>query len=65
MKRFALALALACALSGTTMAGEIPTSGVAAPGDIPSTDVESPGDMHTGDIPIPLVVVQLILDFAF
>ena len=39
MKRFVLAIALACALSGTALAGDFPSTGAPAPapGDIPST----------------------------
>jgi len=36
MKRFVLAIALACALSSTVLAGHIPTSDVAAPQPPPS-----------------------------
>ena len=31
MKRFVLAIALACALSSTALAGEVPTTGVTTP----------------------------------
>jgi hypothetical protein len=34
MKRLVLALALTCALSGTVLAGNIPTDGAPSPGDI-------------------------------
>ena len=33
MKRLVLALALTCALSGTVLAGNIPTDGAPSPGD--------------------------------
>jgi hypothetical protein len=33
MKRFVMVIALACALSGSTLAGEIHTAGAPAPGD--------------------------------
>ena len=42
MKRFVMALALACVLSGTALAGDIPSTGAPAPGDIPSTGAPSP-----------------------
>jgi hypothetical protein len=52
MKRFVLAITLACALSATSLAGEVPTTGITPPppppeapatlpGDVPSTDYES------------------------
>ena len=53
MKHLALAVLLACMLSGTAHAGEIPSTGVAAPqprstvtttGEIPTSD-------RTGEIP--------------
>ena len=34
MKRFVITVALACALSGTALAGNIPTSGAPSPGEI-------------------------------
>ena len=58
MRRLALAIALACVLSGMARAGEIHSTGVVAPpppppstlrvaGDIPTTDAVPP----TGEIP--------------
>lgn len=50
MKRFAMSLVLACALSGTALAGDIPSTGINAEeppieteslGEIPSTDFAS------------------------
>ena len=48
MKRFVLALALTCAVSGTVLAGNIPTMGIAdniptdgAPGHIPTMGIAS------------------------
>lgn len=72
MKRCVLAIALTCALSGSTLAGEvhstgapapgdIPISGVSSPGDVPSTDGSSPGDMPSGG----WSVVLMMLDLAF
>lgn len=64
MKRFALALLLACALSTATLAGDIPSTGTPDPGDIPSTDSPTPPD--PGDIPSTGTSLWLtILDLAF
>ena len=55
MRHFALALVLACVLSGTASAGEIPTTGATSPQ--PSNSVVTSGEIHTtaaavaGDIP--------------
>jgi hypothetical protein len=62
MRHLALALVLACVLSGTAAAGEIPTTGAPAPhgssslamtGEIPSGDRtgEIPTSDRTGEIP--------------
>jgi hypothetical protein len=70
MKRFVLAIALACALSSITMAGEIhstgapapgeiPTSGVSSPGDVPSTGAPSPGDIPSGGLSVVLMILEL------
>ena len=72
MKRFAMALVLACALSGTAMAGDVPSTGFVSPppvppnetaqfGNIPNTDSTSPGDVPTCGLSILLT----ILDLAF
>jgi hypothetical protein len=45
MRHFALALVLACVLSGTASAGEIPTTGATAPQ--PSSSVVTAGEIHT------------------
>lgn len=42
MKRLILAVAFACALSATAIAGEIPTTGVTSAGEIPTTGVTAP-----------------------
>jgi len=69
MKRFALAFSLLCVLSGTALAGIIPSTDVTAPqppaettapGDIPSTDSTSPGDIHSVDVSILLTLVDLV-----
>jgi hypothetical protein len=72
MNRFVLAIALACALSGTALAGDIHTTGAPAPGDMPTCGVSCPGDVPSTDISssgeIPstgLTVVLMILDLTF
>ena len=56
MRHFALALVLACVLSGTASAGEIPTTGAPAPqppspivttGETPSTNAPEPQELTT------------------
>jgi hypothetical protein len=57
MNRLALAIALACVLSGVARAGEIHPTGVVAPGEIPSTGaptsdmITAPGEIHTTGAP--------------
>jgi hypothetical protein len=46
MRHFALALVLACVLSGTALAGEIPTTGGTAP-QPPTSSVITTGEIHT------------------
>jgi hypothetical protein len=72
MNRFVLAIALACALSGTVLAGEIHTAGEPAPGDIHTTGEPAPGDISTsgstapGEIPsVGLSITLTILDLLF
>ena len=73
MKRFAIALVLACALSGTALAGYVPSTGAPAPqppGDVPSTgapgDIPSTGSPSPGDVPsVGVSVVLTILDLMF
>ncbi len=51
MKRFVLTVALVCAVSSSTLAGEVPTGGIAPPpppGDGLTTSSTSPGDLPTG-----------------
>ena len=50
MRRLALAIALACVLSGMTRAGEIHTTGAVAPPPPPST-VTAPGEIHSTGAP--------------
>ncbi|HKB68066.1 MAG TPA: hypothetical protein VKC61_19555 [Pyrinomonadaceae bacterium] len=72
MKRFVIAIALACALSSTTLAGEIHSTGAPAPGDIPTSGSPAPGDMpisgtpSPGDIPSDgSSILLLMLDLVF
>ena len=60
MRRLALAIALACILSGVARAGEIPTTGAVSPPP-PSTmtttgEIHSTGMMAAGEIPSTGVV---------
>jgi hypothetical protein len=58
MKRFLVATALACVLSVSALAGELPTAGLTStqPGELPTagvssstpTQTTSPGDLPTG-----------------
>ncbi len=52
MKRLMLAAALACALSATAIAGEIPTTGAPTPGEIPSTGASIAGEIPTTGAPV-------------
>jgi len=52
MKRFVITVALACVLSGTALAGNIPTGGEPSPGNIPMTESD-PGNIPTGGSPSP------------
>jgi hypothetical protein len=51
MKRFLMTIALACVLSSSAFAGEIPTSGIPSPqpsGTIQLTTTTAPGDIPCG-----------------
>jgi hypothetical protein len=64
MKRFAMIIALTCVLSGTALAGDIPSSGAPAPGDIPSSGAPSParaGDVPSTGAPSPIVTMILTI----
>ena len=72
MKRFALASALACVLSCTIMAGDIPSGDYAPPAaDEPTTNLTALGDIPTSDNAqegssrITLTMVQAILGLLF
>jgi hypothetical protein len=70
MKRFLVAFALTCALSGVSLGADIPTCGLssteptqaapASPGEIPSTGVTSPGDMPTCGLSVLLAALDLV-----
>jgi hypothetical protein len=71
MKRFVVTVVLACALSGTALAGNIPTSGAPSPGNIPMTESE-PGNIPTSGSQLPgemptcgLSALLAILELAF
>lgn len=54
MKRFLTAMALACVLSMSALAGEIPTSGSPSPPSVPTGGMPSPAQSETptpGDLP--------------
>ena len=51
MRRLALAIALACALSGAVRAGEVPSTGAPAPQ--PSSPVVTAGEIPTTGPPAP------------
>ena len=55
MRHFGLALVLACVLSGTVSAGEVPTTGATAPQPPPPGLIVTTGDMPTtgGEVPSP------------
>jgi hypothetical protein len=72
MKRFLVTLALTCVLSGTALAGEIPTMGVPSPaaepdgiaqatlpGDMPTMGSTSPADMPTCGLSVLLTILNL------
>jgi hypothetical protein len=73
MKRFALAIALACMVSGSALAGEVHSGGAPAPGETPTTDTQSSGQIPLvpGQIPtvqgqMPMVeALMAILGLAF
>ena len=50
MKRFVLAVTLACALATTTLAGEIPSTGTPEPGDINNPGASVLGDQGNGGL---------------
>ena len=65
MKRFALAIALACVLSGSVLAGDSHTAGAPAPapGDIYTTGApeRAPGETHGSGIAATVILTILSL----
>jgi hypothetical protein len=62
MRHFALAIALACALSGSVLAGDIHTAGAPepAPGDAHSTDAPAPTTQSSVAAEVMLAILSLI-----
>ncbi len=56
MERFALAIALACVLSGIALAGEIHTTGAPAPAPAPAPTTQSSSVLTT----VILTVISLV-----
>lgn len=72
MKQFAVTLVLTCALSGSAMAGTIPTMGAPVPGEIPMVEANSVGQIPSDGSPAPgdmptcgLSILKRIFDLAF
>ena len=61
MKRFVLAIALACALSGTALAGEVHTTGAPVPGDMHSTGAPSPQASSSVVATVILTIISLVV----
>ena len=53
MKRLALAIALACVLSGSALAGDQTNGGSAAPGDQGAGGLAAPGNQGNGGLAAP------------
>lgn len=70
MRRFVIAVALACAISSTAFAGDIHTAGAPAPGEISTSGAPAPADIPTvgnptpGEMPVGGFVLA-ILDLLF
>jgi hypothetical protein len=74
MKRFVMTLVLACALFGTALAGDFPSTGIvsppppppdetaqtALPGNIPTGGFTSPGDIPTCGLSVLLAAFDLV-----
>ena len=61
MKRFGLAIALACALSGTALAGEIHTTGAPDPGEVHSTGTPAPEASSSVVATVILTIISLVV----
>lgn len=71
MKRLLMAITLACVVSGTALAGEMPTV-IAPPAPDATVETVIPGEVTTGDSAAPgemptcgLSIVLTILDLVF
>ena len=53
MKRFLSIVALACVLSSSALAGDIPSGGAPVPGPNGATASTEPGDIPSGGVPTP------------
>jgi hypothetical protein len=51
MKRFAMTIALSCVLSGSALAGEIPTVGVTPPPPPPPDGIQATSTSAPGEVP--------------
>lgn len=60
MRRFVCAIALACALSGTALAGDVHSTDSPAPGDIHTTGEPAPGEIPSVGSSIVLVMLDLV-----
>jgi len=60
MKRLALAIALACVLSGSALAGEIPSTGAPAPPPASETETDPGIIHHPGIASVILTILSLV-----
>ena len=72
MRRFLITIALTCVLSGSALAGEMPTCGLQSSGEIPSTGLQSPGHVPSTDSTSPgtiptcgVSILLTLIDLAF
>jgi hypothetical protein len=72
MKRFAMSVALLCALSVSALAVDVPTVGAPSPGQTQGGESVDPGNIPTGGFTVPgdmpgvgLSALLTILDLAF
>lgn len=65
MKRFLAAMALACVLSASALAGDISTSGFTSPPPPPTTETTSapsPGEIPSGDFAQQMIDDEVIMN---
>jgi hypothetical protein len=60
MKRFLIALALTCVLSGSVLAGDVDTAGAPAPAPGETQGGNAPGDMGNGGTAVLLAIFDLV-----